>query len=267
MYKRLLALVLSVILLVGIAAGCKKVKDPITSIPGPVESTPTAPVKTTEPTPEPTKEPFVATGLRGYIVIPNTNVDYPVMIGEDNDYYLGRDNDGNKDVNGSIYFDYRNRDPRRRRNMIIYGHNMKSGQMFATLHKFEKENFFNDNSYLELEMFGKTYEYEIVYSGMIDHRDYYFISTAFKDEQSFIDYFTQGAKHAQFVREGYMPSQGDEMVTLITCVSHSIRDYDYKRLIVVARKVKEIGDATRSTMEYDNNATDAGNEANVPQGE
>lgn len=203
------------------------------------------PSRTPEPTPLPTP-PYAETGKQGYIYIENTKVDYPVMLASDNDYYLNRNSDGSRNYRGAIFFDYRNADPEKRRNIILYGHNNKDQTRFSTLHSFEKESFFLENETIQFEMFGVIYEYEIVYSGIVDYREYNHIRTIFEDEQDFLDYYQEGAQYAQYVREGYEPMPGDQMLTLSTCVSHSIKDYDYKRMIVVARMKEVIGEGDNS---------------------
>ncbi len=114
--------------------------------------------------------------------------------------------------------------------------------MFTTLHKFENAAFFQKNPYMEIELFGNKNRYEIVYSGTVDIRQYWHIKTMFRSEEEFVQFFTEGAGLAQYVRDGYRPEVSDEMVTLSTCVSHSIKDSDEKRLVVVGRKIREPGE-------------------------
>ena len=200
------------------------------------------PAQAAEPTPEPTpKPPNETPGKKGHIQIDNTNVDYPIMLAEDNEYYLRLDENGKRNRGrGSIFADYRNADPDQQRNIILYGHNLKDRSMFTTLHKYENESFFNANPYINADIFGEAGQYEIVYSGIIDNRKYLHISTQFSSEEEFVKYFMEGAENAQYVRDGYRPEIGDEMLTLSTCVSHSVKDFDDKRMVVVARKVQPL---------------------------
>lgn len=196
------------------------------------------PVPTPPPVPVP---PEGELGKIGYISIDNTKVDYPIVVAEDNEYYLNKDPDGKRNYRGSIFMDFRNVDPQERRNIVLYGHNNKDQSMFSTLHKFERESFFNENTEIDVELYGVKYRYEIVYTGMVDFREYNHIRTKFSQEESFLQYYHEGLEKAQFAREGYTPQPGDQMLTLSTCVSHSIKDYDYKRLIVVARMQEILG--------------------------
>ncbi len=208
-----------------------------------------APTQTVSPTPAVTPAPVppkANEGKQGYIYIPNTKVDYRVMLADDNDYYLDRDENGKKDYHGAIYMDFRNAFGAERRNIILYGHNMKDNSMFTTLHRFEKQDFFGENKTIDFEMFGVKYKYEIVYSGMIDYTKYNHIHTAFQSEDAFLSYFKEGSEHAQFVRSDYEPQPGDQMLTLSTCVSHSINNYEKKRMIVVARMTDVVGEGEHS---------------------
>lgn len=224
--------------------------DP-SNMAGDVLVTPT-PVPTVEPTPmptpTPTPEPFAATGAQGYISIADTNIDYQIMLGPDNEYYLDKDESGNHSVSGSIYIDYRNADPTRRRNIVIMGHNMKNHGMFADLHYFEKEDFFNEHMEFEIELFGQKLLCRVAYAGMINYEEYYFMKVDFKDDQEFLDFInTALTTQARFKDSSYVPSADDQLITLFTCVSHTIQDSDLNRWLVVARVVDVLGEAEHPT--------------------
>ena len=75
-----------------------------------------------------------------WIQMPNTNINYPVMQGPDNDIYLSTDFNGDYYYPGSIFIDYRN-DIENDNNLWIFGHNMADGSMFADLVKLKDETF------------------------------------------------------------------------------------------------------------------------------
>ena len=68
----------------------------------------------------------------GWIYVPNTNISYPIMQGDDNKYYLKHDYAGKRSAAGSIFLDYRSNDVTDS-HAIIYGHNMMYGSMFSRL--------------------------------------------------------------------------------------------------------------------------------------
>lgn len=81
--------------------------------------------------------------LIGWLHIPDTDIDYPVMQSsqEEPDYYLKHDFDKNDDLNGTLFIDARNDYINRDTNIIIYGHNMKSGMMFGRIKEISGRRF------------------------------------------------------------------------------------------------------------------------------
>ena len=192
----------------------------------------------------PTPEPKAATGLQGYIKIEDTNIDYPIILGEDNDFYLTHDINGKKAVRGSIFLDYRNAYPKRRRNLCLYGHNMKDKSMFTNLHKYEDESFMRSHMQFDMELFGKKYSCQVIYVAQIDYRDYNFIRTKFDDDQAFLDFINEAlTKQARFKDKDYVPSADDQLVTLVTCVSRRVTNKEYTRWILVAKLGDPVGEA------------------------
>lgn len=86
--------------------------------------------------------------MAAWLQIPGTPVDYPVMFGKDNEFYLDHLPDGHKNVLGSLFFDCRlGKDSQ---NLIIYGHNGAGGKMFGSLKRFESQDYFLEHSTLTL---------------------------------------------------------------------------------------------------------------------
>ncbi|MCL2254821.1 MAG: class B sortase [Lachnospiraceae bacterium] len=81
----------------------------------------------------------------GWLSIFDTRIDYPLVKGTDNDYYLSHDIYRNKSASGSLFVDYRCPDGFAGTNTIIYGHNMRNGNMLYDLRKFTNADFFNRN--------------------------------------------------------------------------------------------------------------------------
>lgn len=82
-----------------------------------------------------------------WLYIPDTNIDYPIMQSEDNDYYAHRATDGSYLYAGSLFMDYRCSSDFSDFNSVIYGHNMSNGTMFADIPNYENEEYFMDHSY------------------------------------------------------------------------------------------------------------------------
>lgn len=234
------------------------------------EPTPEATVEITpEPTPEPTPKPSdIEPGTIGHIFIENTNVDYPIMLAEDNEYYLNKDPNGKRNNGrGSIFADFRNADADMRRNIVLYGHNRKDRTMFTTLHKFEDKSFFEQNKYIDVDWQGEKEQYEIVYAGVVDYRQHYHINTVFHSEDELVTFFNEGALVAANIREGYHAQAGDEMITLSTCVARSVKDSDYKRMIVVGRKIRGEGEEKPMIIAAAQESSESGTPLIAPPGD
>ena len=93
---------------------------------------------------------------RGWIKIDNTNINYPILQGQDNEEYLYKDINNEYIVSGSIFMNYLNNgfDDQ---NTVLFGHNMKNGTMFANLKKYKEEDFFYNNNDIEIELSNGQY--------------------------------------------------------------------------------------------------------------
>ncbi|MCE5236784.1 MAG: class B sortase, partial [Eubacteriales bacterium] len=86
----------------------------------------------------------------GWITVGDTVIDYPVVRGTDNSYYLGHDVEKKKSKYGAIFMDFRNAESYQQRHIIIYGHNMKNGTMFHDLMNFKQKDFFDAHRTVKL---------------------------------------------------------------------------------------------------------------------
>ncbi len=86
----------------------------------------------------------------GWIYCEDTPINYPVVHGEDNDFYLMHNYDGTDSASGSIFMEADNRPGFADSNTIIYGHHMKNGSMFATLDKWAEQEYYEGHSVMWL---------------------------------------------------------------------------------------------------------------------
>ena len=68
-----------------------------------------------------------------WIKVNNTNIEYPVVKANNNNFYLNHSFDKSENLAGWIFADYRNKFDNTDKNIIIYGHNMRDGSMFGSL--------------------------------------------------------------------------------------------------------------------------------------
>lgn len=160
--------------------------------------------------------------IYAWINVPGTNVDYPVLQSKTSDYfYLDRDVYKNYLYAGSIYTEVCNLRNFSDRNTVLYGHNMADGSMFATLHRFEDEEFFNKNKYIYIYMPGRKLTYEIVSAYNYDDR-HIMNSFNFADDKVFQEYIESVMNPRSLVcnvNEDIELDLNSKLITLSTCLN------------------------------------------------
>jgi sortase B len=96
----------------------------------------------------------------GWLTVDGTQIDLPVVLGEDNDYYLDHDFYGEESRSGTLFADCLTKQDEDG-NLLIYGHHMKNGTMFGGLKSFYQEDFFREHRLARLELEEQTRYYEI----------------------------------------------------------------------------------------------------------
>lgn len=120
----------------------------------------------------------------GWIWLQGTNIDYPIVQGADNDYYLHRDFDGDYLYDGCIFVDAAVEQPFRDFNTVIYGHRMRSGLMFHDLSKYADREFFDKNRVIIIETEERSYDLHVV-AFCTDLSDSELYTTDFGDASSY----------------------------------------------------------------------------------
>ena len=176
--------------------------------------------------------------LIGWLKIADINIDYPVMQTNDNTYYLDHNYDKKYDKNGCLFLDYQCDVINRNTNLIIYGHNMQSGNMFGKLDKYSSEEYYREHPKFEFDTIYEKGAYEIVYvfrskiynEDAVVFKYYQFLDV--QSEKEFDSNMTEMAKISLY-DTGITPKYGDELLTLSTC------DYQENngRFVIVARKI------------------------------
>ncbi|MGG7213879.1 class B sortase [Clostridium nigeriense] len=163
-----------------------------------------------------------------WLNISNSNIDYPVVQGIDNDFYLNHSFDKEKSISGTLFIDYQNNIDSDK-NIVIYGHHMKNNTMFNNLNFFKKEEFFNNNN-IKIVKDGKTYEYT-VFSVYVLHENEVSIDMNFNNDTDYLSYINELSNKSYFKKDiEFEPSK--KIITLVTCSY----EYDGARTIVHAIK-------------------------------
>lgn len=156
----------------------------------------------------------------GWLKIPSANVDYPIVKASDNDYYLKRNFNGESNVAGWLFADYRNKGNGSDDNFIIYGHNMKNGTMFGTLKKkILDKNWYNNEENLNMtyETESTIYTYKVFAVYEIPDEGY-FVTTSFKSDADHMQ-FLNTIKSRSKKDFGISLNSSSKIMTLSTCSS------------------------------------------------
>ena len=174
-----------------------------------------------------------------WLYIPGTDIDYPVVQHPtDTNYYLRRSMDGKKSTAGTIFTQNYNAKDWSDHNTVIYGHNMRNGSMFASLHNFEEEEVFEEYRYVYLYTPEDIKVYEIFAS--YAYSDVHLL-TSFDTgtEEGFGEYleevYAQEGKRRSRFHDEVKVSVQDRIITLSTC----IRGEADNRYLVQAKLVAE----------------------------
>ena len=175
----------------------------------------------------------------GWLEIENTNINYPVLQGTDNEYYMTHNYKKEKSKKGSIFLskDYDWSIPST--NLLIYGHNLRNGTMFEELLKYENEEFYKEHPSIRFTTAKEDAEYAIiaVFKSRVYYqsesnvfRYYYFVNAKTQEEYN---KFVENAKQASLYNIEETASNGEQLITLSTCSYHT----EDVRFVVVERKI------------------------------
>lgn len=171
--------------------------------------------------------------IKGWISIPGTCVDYPVLqsSADDPEYYLRRTYKGEWRTAGSIFFQWDC--SAESQNTVVYGHNMNDGTMFAVLQKMADEAFRNEHSKILLQTSDGLREYQIAAVLKTDITKLRFNRTEFADHADFLSF--QKELFAQSLYESQtIPGEDCRLLTLVTCSY----EWENARTVVIAAEVR-----------------------------
>ena len=167
-----------------------------------------------------------------YLKVNNTNIDYIVVKGKNNSYYLTHNFKKKWSNAGWVFADYRNNFDDNDKNIIVYGHNMRSGSMFGTLKNVLKKEWYLDDDNRKITFVTKsgTYYYDIFSIYTIKSEEYY-ITTDFSDI-NFLE-FVNKIKSRSIYDFNVDVDESDNILTLSTCTTGG-----KKRVVVHAKRIE-----------------------------
>lgn len=174
----------------------------------------------------------------GWIQISDTNINYPLLQTQNNDYYLTHNYQKEKSQYGSIFLKAECNLLDNNSNLMIYGHNMQDRQMFYSLLNYCDKNYYEKHKNIQIATLEEESNYSIVtvFKSRVFYEDEkdafkYYNYTNFRDEKEYQE-FIDKSKEIQLYDTEVSAEYGQQLITLITC------EYSQSngRLIVVAKK-------------------------------
>lgn len=222
-------------------------EEPMVPVTEPVATEETIPEETepqtywipVAPSEDPYLEKLAATDLNalrevnpdvvGWIFLPNTQINYPLVQGQDNQFYLEHTWEGKKSVAGSIFLESTNSSDLKDRRSIIYGHNMMDLSMFGVLSYYRYPWHWDTNRYVYLVTDEGAFRYEIYscYKAEVSGHTY----ALELDEPGEIAALIRLTLEQAEYDTGIIPASTDRILTLSTCVgSETHRQVVHARL-------------------------------------
>lgn len=212
----------------------------------------TAPARTPAPTLEPWRIPDILPAYKrlherngdlvGWLTIERLyRVDIPI-VQRDQTYYLRRAFDGSSNMNGTAFLEESCRIWPRDDNLIIYAHNMKSGEMFGELHRLADADYYRD---APVTWFDTIYEQGMyvpvaaVLCTVAQGPEHFgFFQRNFRSEAEFDAYIAR-ARELSKLETPFDVRYGDDLLTLVTCYD----DANTQRFVVVLRRIRDTENA------------------------
>ena len=168
-------------------------------------------------------------GLKGanndftaWLDIPNTSISYPVVQSHDNTDYLKKSFEGVRRSSGAIFIDANIKNYKTTQHLVVHGHNMKSGSMFALLPSYQNISYYNHHPFIYLYTPDEVMVYQVISAYSIPHD--------MKEEQVYQTSFSSDEEYKQFV-DRFMGrsiistnveiSYEKTILTLSTCINNN----------------------------------------------
>ncbi len=175
--------------------------------------------------------------LVGWLTVPGTVIDYPVMQTPSHpNYYLNRNFDEQYSARGCIYAQENCDVTAPSDNIVLYGHRMRDGSMFARLDNYMEKSFYEENPYIFFDTLDSLHTYKVLAvfltTASVGEGFTYHTFVNADSEESF-DRFVSSCKRLALYDTGVEAQYGDKLITLSTCEYSQTNG----RLVIVAKRI------------------------------
>ena len=158
-----------------------------------------------------------------WLYCPDTVIDYPVMRADDYSYYLNHLPDGTVNGNGSLFIDYNCASDFSEPLTVVYGHHMKSGNMFGSLVGYKGQKYYEEHPFMYLYTEHGNYRIDVLYGCIIGAGQWR--ARAFMCAENIDALLAYAAHNTTFESEAAY-SEGDRLIAMSTC-SYEFNDARY----------------------------------------
>ncbi len=177
--------------------------------------------------------------IRAWIVIPGTDINYPICQTDNNDFYLNHSFDKKFSAFGTLFFDYEN-DVKLSQNITVYGHSVKNSQMFTNIRRYATLDYYKEHPIVQLITPEGKYEYK-VFAAMVmnavpeDDNGYLykFNQTDFDRQRDFVNWVDEAFQRS-IIQTPVDIRTNDRILTLSTCGY----EFENQRFVVMARLLR-----------------------------
>lgn len=182
----------------------------------------------------------------GWIKIDGTEIDYPVVQADDNDYYLNHNFDKKKESRGTIFMDYTSDSNLGYMNTVIHGHNWLDDTVFSELPQYSDIDYYREHPVIEYNTRTEMHKWKIfavfITTASADEDNGYLFNYVYPDMGgiNFDGYMAEINKRTLYYT-GVDVNENDKILTLSTC-TREVDTRSYRadcRIVILARMVRD----------------------------
>jgi len=153
--------------------------------------------------------------IRGWIWLPGTDIDYPVVQGRDNDYYLNHTAGGTSSIIGAVFMESKNQGDFSDEVTVLYGHHISGGRMFSPLSGYKEQSFFEQHPEVILYTPEQVYRVELFAGQILDGGSDSFV-LEFSTESGRAEWLDRTLSGSPF-KSPVRPEADERILVLCTC--------------------------------------------------
>ena len=175
----------------------------------------------------------VNTDIVGWIFMERENINYPIVKGQNNYFYLTHLPDKTPNRLGSIFMDFRNEPDFSDDTTVLFGHNMLDDSMFAPLENYREQWYYDEHPYLYIFTPDATYRVEVFAGYLVEANDIGSLHQSFENIEEKRDFVAKSILRSTFESNVHIDDD-DRIVSLFTCAY----DFSNARYVVHGKLVQ-----------------------------